>query len=128
MKFRCLPLTVALLNACASPLPRPVAALAPAGPRVVAEQTGIASFYSGARTASGERLDPRAFTAAHRHWSFNSRVRVTNLANGRWVIVRVNDRGPFTHGRVIDLTPAAAEAIGLTRKQGLVRVRIERLE
>ena len=91
-------------------------------------QVGIASFYTGSRTASGERLNPRAFTAAHRHWPFNSRVRVTSLSTGRWVIVRINDRGPFKRGRVIDLTPAAAQAIGLTPKHGITRVRIERLQ
>lgn len=117
---------IVLLAGCgsASLPPHPVHG----GPRVTASQTGIASFYTGHRTASGERLNPRAFTAAHRHWPFNSRVRVTNQSNGRWVVVRINDRGPFTRGRVIDLTPAAAQAIGLTPRQGLARVRIERLE
>lgn len=97
-------------------------------PQVVEMQTGIASLYwQGRRTASGERFNPNDFTAAHRTWPFNSRVRVTNLNNGRWVIVRINDRGPFTRGRVIDLTPPAAKAIGFDRRMGLARVRIERL-
>lgn len=97
-------------------------------PQVAETQTGIASLYwQGRRTASGERFNPNDFTAAHRTWPFNSRVRVTNLNNGRWVIVRINDRGPFTRGRVIDLTPPAAKAIGFDRRMGLARVRIERL-
>lgn len=97
-------------------------------PQVAETQTGIASLYwQGRRTASGERFNPNDFTAAHRTWPFNSRVRVTNLNNGRWVIVRINDRGPFTRGRVIDITPPAAQAIGFDRRMGLARVRIELL-
>ncbi len=118
-----------LLVACAKPSTG--SAKAPAAqsvtPPVLATQTGIASFYSGSRTASGERLNPRALTAAHRTWPFGSQVRVTHLATGRQVVVRINDRGPFTRGRVIDLTPAAAEVIGLARRHGIARVRIERL-
>ncbi len=116
-----------LLVSCAASGRPPLAKSGGAAPRVLEMQTGIASYYSGARTASGERLNPRALTAAHRHWPFGTRVRVTHLGTGRSTIVRVNDRGPFTRGRVIDLTPAAADAIGLTRRQGLARVRIERL-
>jgi rare lipoprotein A len=77
-------------------------------------QSGIASVYaySGERTASGERAQPSGFTAAHRTLPFGTRVRVTNKNNGRSVTVRINDRGPFVRGRVIDLTPAAAHALG----------------
>lgn len=77
-------------------------------------QSGIASVYaySGQRTASGERAQPNGFTAAHRTLPFGTRVRVTNRNNGRSVMVRINDRGPFMRGRVIDLTPAAARALG----------------
>jgi rare lipoprotein A len=77
-------------------------------------QSGIASVYaySGERTASGERAQPSGFTAAHRTLPFGTRVRVTNKNNGRTVTVRINDRGPFVRGRVIDLTPAAAHALG----------------
>ena len=97
-------------------------------PRVVETQTGIASIHrSGYRTASGERFDPKSLTAAHRTWPFGTRVRVTHLKTGKSVIVRINDRGPFVRGRVIDLTPAAATAIGLTWKAGLARVKLERL-
>lgn len=116
------------LLSCAAPPPSPTKPPVPSAPHVLATQTGIASFYSGHRTASGERPNPRALTAAHPSWPFGARVRVTNLNTGRWAIVRINDRGPFTRGRVIDLTPAAAEAIGLTRKHGITRVKIERLQ
>ncbi|HXX07701.1 MAG TPA: septal ring lytic transglycosylase RlpA family protein [Pseudolabrys sp.] len=77
-------------------------------------QSGIASVYaySGERTASGERAQPSGFTAAHRTLPFGTRVRVTNKNNGRSVMVRINDRGPFVRGRIIDLTPAAARALG----------------
>jgi rare lipoprotein A len=88
-------------------------------------QSGIASVYStesGNKTASGERLNPSALTAAHRTLRFGTRVRVTNKHNGRSVIVTINDRGPFVHGRIIDLTPASARAIGVS---GLVPVTVE---
>jgi rare lipoprotein A len=76
--------------------------------------SGIASVYSeGSATASGERLNPGAMTAAHRTLPFGTQVTVVNQSNGRSVVVRINDRGPFVRGRVIDLTPAAARAIGV---------------
>ena len=79
-------------------------------------QSGMASHYShaGKRTASGERAHPGGMTAAHRSLPFGTRVRVTNRSNGRSVVVRINDRGPFVGGRVIDLTTAAARAIGFS--------------
>lgn len=79
-------------------------------------QSGIASVYAyrGAKTANGEYISSHAFTAAHRTLPFGSRVRVTNLRNGRTAVVRINDRGPFVRGRVIDLTPAAAHALGFS--------------
>jgi rare lipoprotein A len=79
-------------------------------------QSGLASVYStesGLRTASGARLNPGALTAAHRSLPFGSHVRVTNRNNGRSVVVTINDRGPFVRGRIIDLTPAAAHALGM---------------
>lgn len=100
----------------------------PTAPRVVATQDGIASFYTDYRTASGERFNASALTAAHRYWPMGTKVRVTNRNGGRSVIVRINDRGPFIRGRIIDLTPAAATAIGLSKKMGLARVTLERLE
>ncbi len=92
--------------------------------------TGVASFYgkgfAGRPTASGERFDPQALTAAHRTLPFGSKVRVTNAANGRSVVVRINDRGPFHGGRQIDLSRGAAERIGLVAR-GHGRVDMELL-
>ncbi len=88
-----------------------------------ASQYGVGDGYHGRRTASGERFDTwRGLTAAHRSRAFGSRVLVTNLANGRTVTVRVNDRGPFVKGRCIDLSRAAASAIGMG---GTARVTVE---
>jgi rare lipoprotein A len=87
--------------------------------------SGVASYYAnsfaGKRTASGEPYRPGALTAAHRSAPFGSRIRVKHLGNGREVVVRVNDRGPWAKGRVIDLSYAAAKAIGLQRS-GTARV------
>jgi rare lipoprotein A len=80
-------------------------------------QSGIASIYStesGSKTASGQKLDPGALTAAHRSLPFGSKVRVTNRSNGRSVVVTVIDRGPFVRGRLIDVTPAAARVLGFS--------------
>lgn len=73
---------------------------------------GSGDGYAGRKTASGERMNPGAMTAAHKSLPFGSQVRVTNKKNGRSVTVRINDRGPFVRGRVIDLSPAAARALG----------------
>jgi len=75
--------------------------------------SGLASVYSGGRTASGERMNPGALTAAHRTLPFGTSVTVVNRNTGRSIVVRINDRGPFVRGRVIDLSPAAARAIGV---------------
>ena len=79
---------------------------------------GVASWYGpgfhGKRTANGEKFNTRALTAAHKSLPFGSRVRVTNERTGRSVVVRINDRGPYAHGRVIDLSKAAAEAVGIS--------------
>ena len=87
-------------------------------------ESGIASVYaySGSKTASGERSNPGGFTAAHRTLPFGTQVRVTNRRNGQSVVVRINDRGPFVRGRVIDVTPAAARALGFS---GLTQVSLE---
>jgi rare lipoprotein A len=76
--------------------------------------SGIASVYSGGHTANGEVASAGGLTAAHRSLPFGTMVKVTNKGTGRSVVVRINDRGPFVHGRVIDLTPAAARAIGFS--------------
>ena len=80
------------------------------------EQRGLASVYAyhGGRTASGQRVDPARLTAAHRQLPFGTRVRVINRRNGRSVVVRINDRGPFIRGRIIDVTPAAARVLGFS--------------
>ena len=95
--------------------------------RVGFEQIGVASWYGaryhGRSTASGERFDMNALTAAHRTLPFGTRVRVTNLGNGRSVVVRINDRGPFVTGRIIDVSRSAAERLGFTR-QGVARVEV----
>lgn len=88
-------------------------------------ESGIASVYwEGKLTANGERFHPRSsqLTAAHKRIPFNSRVRVTNQRNGRSIVVRINDRGPFVRGRVIDITPPGAVQLGFS---GLAPVSIE---
>jgi rare lipoprotein A len=90
-----------------------------------AVRSGIASVYSGGKTANGERALPHRMTAAHRTLPFGSMVRVTNRKNGRSAVVRINDRGPFIRGRVIDVTPAATRALGFS---GLAPVSLEVLD
>jgi rare lipoprotein A len=93
-------------------------------PMTASAQSGAASVYaySGGRTASGERASPFALTAAHRTLPFGTLVRVTNTRTGRSVVVRINDRGPFVRGRIIDVTPAAARALSFS---GLANVTLE---
>lgn len=90
-------------------------------PMTASAQSGIASIYSGGRTADGERASAGGLTAAHRSLPFGTMVRVTNSRTGRSVVVRINDRGPFVRGRIIDVTPAAARAIGFS---GLAHVNV----
>jgi len=96
--------------------------------RRAASAVGLASYYAGEhdgrRTASGEIFDMQAMTAAHRTLPFGTRVRVTNLENGRQAVVRVNDRGPFRKGRIIDVSYAAARELGLVGR-GVVKVRVD---
>ena len=93
-------------------------------------ETGLASWYGpkfhGKLTASGEVFNQEKFTAAHQTLPWGSRVKVINLANGKSVDVRINDRGPFGKGRIIDVSRAAARALGMMG-QGLTTVRVERL-
>lgn len=85
----------------------------------------LASFYGhGSETASGEKFDPHELTAAHRTLPFGTRLRVTNLANGRSVMVRVNDRGPFVRGRTVDVSSSAAEALKMTER-GVANVKVD---
>ena len=86
---------------------------------------GLASFYgSGLRTASGEKFNPRDMTAAHRHLPFGTRVRVTDVKTGKSVTVRINDRGPFIAGRIVDVSPAAAEQLGMVGR-GVAQVKLD---
>lgn len=92
---------------------------------------GKASFYGpkfhGRKTANGEVFDQHKLTAAHKTWPFNTKIRVTNQKNGKKVVVRINDRGPFIEGRMLDLSYGAAKAINGVR-QGVMDVRIDILE
>ncbi len=92
-------------------------------PEASAGQQGLASWYGpgfhGRKTASGERFNAGAMTAAHRTLPFGTRVRVVNRKTGRSVVVRINDRGPYAHGRIIDLSQASAKALGVS---GVVQV------
>jgi rare lipoprotein A len=120
----------------ASPTRSQVAALPPPDQyvnpvRVVGErQVGTAAWYGGRyvgrRTANGEILDTVRPTAAHRSLPFNTLVRVTNMKNGRSVIARINDRGPFTRSRVIDMSPKAAQELDMIRA-GIIPVTIEQV-
>lgn len=98
----------------------------PAQPTMV--ETGLASWYGpgfhGKLTASGEVFNQEKFTAAHRTLPWGSRVKVTNLANGKSVAVRINDRGPFGNGRIIDVSRAAARVLGMVGS-GIATVRVE---
>ena len=100
----------------------------PAAPQVIHREEGIASWYGGhhqgRRTASGQRFDMNAMTAAHRKLPMFTRARVTNLENGRTIEVVINDRGPYIKGRIIDLSSEAARRLD-TRRQGTAKVRVE---
>jgi rare lipoprotein A len=95
------------------------------------DKTGTASFYGakhqGKRTASGERFNQHALTAAHRQLPFGTRVKVTNLSNDKTVVVRINDRGPYTRGRLIDVSRGAAERLGMLRS-GTAQVRMQAID
>lgn len=95
-------------------------------------ETGSASWYGkrfhGGPTASGEKFDMNALTAAHKTLPFNSKVKVTNLVTGSNIVVRINDRGPFTEGRLIDVSSAAAELLGFNGKGVVKKVRVEAIE
>lgn len=97
---------VALLVTCSAALPLEASA-APCG--------GASWYALGSKTASGERMNASLMTAAHRSLPFGTKVKVTNGRNGKSVVVRINDRGPFIRGRVLDLSKAAAQNIGMVR-------------
>jgi len=111
--------------------PTPIAPAPKPSPRVVHSAKGEASWYGpgfyGNRTASGEVFRPGTLTAAHRTLPFGTKVRVTNLWNGRSTVVRINDRGPFHGNRVIDLAHGAAQSLGVTAS-GIAQVRLDVLQ
>jgi rare lipoprotein A len=96
-----------------------------------AQTEGYACMYSkslcGGPTADGKRLDCEALTAAHLKYPLGTKLRVTDIKNGNSVIVTINDRGPYTKKFLIDLSPAAAKAIGLSYNKGKTKVKIEKL-
>lgn len=95
-------------------------------------QTGVASYYAhkfhGRRTASGERYSRHKLTAAHRTLPFGTMVKVTDAKTGKWLVVRINDRGPHNHKRIIDLSYEAARQLGMVKGKGLLKVRIRVVE
>ncbi len=124
MRYRAGPLLILLvLAACSTPPQR-----APVAPAPDHGVVGVASWYGpgfhGKLTANGERYDMDAMTAAHRSLPFDTRVEVTNLSNGRSAVFRINDRGPFVNGRIIDLSRRGAERLGF-RHAGVARVRVQ---
>ena len=112
---------------------RPVAVTSPSAPFVPPSTTdgmrvaslGLASFYTeGTRTASGEKFNTHELTAAHRTLPFGTRLRVTNVVTGRSVTVRVNDRGPYVPGRIVDVSYSAAESLGMVGR-GVAKVKLD---
>ncbi|MFG3451310.1 septal ring lytic transglycosylase RlpA family protein [Pseudomonas knackmussii] len=125
-------LAVIALAGCTTPTPKtPSPQAPPAAPTAELIGSGKASYYGSQHhnklTASGERFDQGALTAAHRTLPFGTHVRVINTRNGKSVVVRINDRGPFVRGRIIDLSKAAFQSIASTRS-GIIRVRLEKVE
>jgi peptidoglycan lytic transglycosylase len=97
----------------------------PSTPSARSASSGLASYYSeGQKTASGERFDPSELTAAHPSLPFGTRLHVTNVKTGRSVVVRVNDRGPFVHGRLVDVSYSAAQALGMVNA-GVAQVKVD---
>lgn len=111
--------SIILLALCASSAP------------ALAQNSGHVSYYgselAGRKTASGERFNPGGMTAAHRTLPFGTRLKLTNVTNGRSAVVRINDRGPFVRGRVLDVSKGAAQVLGFVG-QGTATLRIERLD
>jgi len=122
-----------LLSACADFNQKPTNSTAKVDEwNVRSVQHGKASWYSiktnrGTRTASGERLENNAYTAAHKTLPMGSKVRVTNLSNGKSEILRITDRGPFTKGRIIDVTIGSAQRLGFYSR-GITAVKVEVLD
>ena len=121
-----LALAAALLAGCDKPPQQPAEATPPQLPAQVGEASYYAPRFNGRRTASGERFDVNSNIAAHRDLPLGSTARVTNLENGRSAEVRVEDRGPYARGRIIDLSPATADQLGM-RQQGTAQVEVQPL-
>lgn len=120
-------LLVLLLASCATQLPDTTKKPALYNPQAVRTETGMASWYRDKRTASGERFNGSALAAAHKKLPFGTMVRVVDLKTGKSIIVRINDRGPYIRGRIIDLTIGAARQLGMYER-GIAKVRIEVLK
>ena len=122
MKFKILAVSALVLSGSL------IASAAEAHVHHASQGGGLASWYGpgfgGHRTASGERFNAGAFTAAHRSLPFGAQVRVTSRRTGRSIVVRINDRGPFVGGRVIDLTPAASRALGMRGTEPVTLARL----
>ena len=95
------------------------------------EQEGWACIYSnnlhGGKTASGERFDIKKLTAAHLKYPLGTEVKVTNLSTGKSVVVKINDRGPYSKKFIIDLSPAAAKKIGFSQREGITKVQLAKV-
>ncbi len=124
LRYHLLILLSLSLGACATKVTQQRKKTSLYDPKPTQVQTGTASWYRDHRTASGERFNVNAMCAAHRTLPFGSKVRVVDLKTGHSVIVRINDRGPYIRGRIIDLTVGAARELG-TYHRGIARVRIE---
>lgn len=113
------------MSACASKQPaKPMTVIVPKPTRWKMYQSGIASWYHDRRTASGEKFIASNFSAAHKKLPFGTLVRITTVRTGRSCVVRINDRGPYIKGRIIDVSPAAAKMLGLNTS-GIAKVNIE---
>ncbi|MFP6797680.1 MAG: septal ring lytic transglycosylase RlpA family protein [Pseudomonas sp.] len=121
MRLLLIAITSLLLSACASQRQ-----VDPHGYHAEGQASYYGARHHGNKTASGERFDQNALTAAHRSLPFGSRVQVTNLRNDKTVVVRINDRGPYAKKRIIDLSQKAAEQLDMLR-DGVVPVRVEQL-
>jgi rare lipoprotein A len=132
------PVAASFLAACTLALPWPAHAERETGSygrpvdRSGAAEVGKASFYGsqffGRTMADGEPMDPQGDNAASKTLPLGTTARVTNLETGQSTVVVIQDRGPYVQGRIVDLSPASAEAIGLTREQGLARVEVAPIE
>lgn len=117
--------TALAMSACATKKPaKPMTVIMPKPTKWKTYQSGIASWYHDRRTASGEKFIASDFSAAHKKLPFGTLVRITTVRTGKSCVVRINDRGPYVKGRIIDVSPAAAKMLGLNTS-GIAKVNIE---